>query len=227
MLDFPEIMAAVWFRSVPDLQLRDYLKKICDTSPFAWWMISINQWVSAAKCWLLEQEELPESLQDILINECIQGLKELSHDNEEMNCIVDVLIELFGKSLLENSVLLGVRTMSSTQVWKQLDGMSRGLFIPGYDGWWPNIGEVFELRKQLSSEMYKYIHWPIDDMTFQKSVIQAPVITAAFLHEGLQIGENQRIALLAARNFHPVAFATLFRAAQAVLWINREDINNE
>ena len=84
-------------------------------------------------------------------------------------------------------MLLGVRTMSSTQVWKQLDGMSRGLFIPGYDGWWPNIGEVFELRKQLSSEMYKYIHWPIDDMTFQKSVIQAPVITAAFFMKGYKL----------------------------------------
>ena len=227
MLEFPGIMAAVWFRSVPDLQLRDYLKKICDTSPFAWWMISINDWVLAAKCWLQGQEGLPESVQDILISECIKELKDLSHDNEEMNCIVDVLIEIFGKSILESSVLSYVRKTPAEKVWKQLDGISRGLYIPGYDGLWPKIGEVFELRKKLSSKIYNYIHWPIDDMSFQKSVIQAPVITVAYLHEDLHIDENQRIALLAARNFHPVAFSTLFRAAQAVLWVNREDINNE
>jgi len=228
MLDFPEIMAAVWFRSVPDLKLREYLKKICNTSPFAWWMISIDQWVSAAKCWLQGHENLPESVKDILIDGCINELKDLSRDNEEMNCIVDVLIELFGKNLLERSTISSVRTMAPEKVWKYLDQMSRGLYIPGYDGHWPKIEEVFKLRNQLSKKIYNYIRWPIDDMSFsKKSVIQGAVITAAFLHENLKMNENQRIALLAARNFHPVAFATLFRATQAILWINRKEITNE
>lgn len=227
LLEFPEVMAAIWFRSVPDIQLRDYLKKICESSPFSWWMISINQWVSAANSWLDSLSELPDSVRDILKNECFAALKELSSDNEEMNCIVDVLIEALGKELLENSVVSSIRGMPSEMIWKQLDQMSRGLYIPGYDGHWPKIGEVFEMRREISSDLYNSISWPIDDMSFQKPVIQAPVIAAAYLHEEKALNASHRIALLAARNFHPVAFATLFRAAQAVLWVNSEDISNE
>jgi hypothetical protein len=52
--------------------------------------------------------------------------------------------------------------------------------------------------------------------------MQAPVIAAAAMHANLEIGRNHRIALMAARNFFPSAFATSFRATQAALWAHKE-----
>lgn len=224
ILDFPEIMAAIWFRSVPDSTLREYLQRICDTSPFSWWMISIEQWSSALEGWLSGLEELGESVKNILIEECKKILGNLSDDNEEMNAAVDVLLEKLGEKLSSTSVLSCVRSTPSATVWIQLDQMSRGLFIPSVDGWWPKIGDVFTLRNQLPPGIYHYIQWPANGMNYQKPVIQAPVIAAAALQQEIEIDENQRVAILAARNFHPTAFGTLFRATQAVLWINKDEI---
>jgi len=224
MLDFPDILASVWFRAVPDQGLRDYLQKICDTSPFAWWMISIEQWLSARKRWLESLNEFSDSVRTILIEECKKLLVNLSDDNEEMNTVVDVLLECFGENLSENSVITGVRKTSSPQLeWRKLDAMSRGFYIPGIDGWWPKIADVFTLRRELPEDIFNSILWPTDDMNYQKPVIQAPVIAAAALHADIEINENMRVALLAARNFHPSAFATLFRATQAILWVNQEN----
>jgi hypothetical protein len=52
--------------------------------------------------------------------------------------------------------------------------------------------------------------------------MQAPVIAAAAMHSNLEICMNHRIALMAARNFFPSAFATSFRATQAALWAHKE-----
>ncbi len=227
ILEFPEIMAAVWFRAVPDQSLRDYLNKICETSPFSWWMISIKQWCSGEERWLFSLNNLAESVKIILIEECKKILENLSSDNEEMNTIVDVLIENLGKKLAFESVLSIIRNNSSEQSWILLDQAARFYFTPCSDDWWPQINTIFSLQKKLSTKIYHYIQWPKSGMGYKRAITQSPIIGAAALQEGITFNEDQRIALLAARNFHPTAFATLFRATQAILWINKEEIINE
>jgi len=227
ILYFPELMAIVWFRSFSDSSLSDYLQKICETSPFAWWMISLEQWISALENWLLSLDDLDEAVKNIMVTECKKKLENMKNSNAEVDVIFEVLLERLGVDLPATSALSYVRNHPVDEIWLQLDDLCRGHFIPSVDGWWPKIGEVFELRNKLPSDIFHYIKWPADQMNYQKSVIHAPVVVASILHLNLNFDEHHRVAILAARNFSPTAFATLFRATQAILWVHKGELNNE
>ncbi|MCP3669134.1 MAG: hypothetical protein GY814_01590 [Gammaproteobacteria bacterium] len=226
LLKCPTVMSSLWFRSVTDKSLQNYLQKICDSSPFAWWMISLDQWVESLDTWLngFVRQIQNEAVENMLIEECVKSLDQLCSDNEEVNAIVDVIKVQLAVPLDGQSAIGDARDRPTDLAWKQLDMLCRAIYVPSIPDWWPQIQPVFNLKSSLPESIREFIHWPIEDMKYQKAVIQAPAIAAGALHSRIEFDENVRIALLAARNFHPSAFATIFRATQSILWVSKEEI---
>jgi len=227
MLGFPDIIASVWFRSHSDHILQDYLQQICDTSPFDWWMISLDQWLTAAERWMngFVKRINNDAVETMLIDECIKSLNQLCQDNDTLNVVTDIVTEKLGRELSSDSILVGIRNASLDASWSQLDRLCRnGDFIPDMERSWPKLEQVETLQHKIPECLNSLIQWPFDEINHKRSVIHAPVIAAATLHADLNLDKNERIALLAARNFYPPAFATIFRATQAILWVHNNEI---
>lgn len=223
-IEHPAIMANVWLQSANDEQLQRYLNYVCQTLPFSWWMIQMRDWKLAANNFLSQIETVNISVKNVLIDHLVLQLDGLTQDNHELNAVTEMLIEKIKGAANVNTALEAARNTPAKTYWGQLDQLCTHLFIGEIgDERWPQIPETNQMRESLSSKTKQSIKWPADNMRYQKSVIQSAITVAATLHDQTNLNLNQRIAAIAARNFHPEAFATLYRASQAILWVNQAE----
>jgi hypothetical protein len=225
LIEHPRVLAKLWFYSIGDSEVRGYLNKFTETSPFNWWMINPHDWVLAADSWR-DTEVLPignEELIKLSYHRALSEINQLVEEEAELNAVGDLLRERFDEELSTDTAIGGARKHVFLATWAQLDALARMRFINEIgDATWPQVNQVWGLQRKLPESIFELIDWPASDFTFQRSVIQSGVIAAAALHCQIVLSEDDRIALLAARNFHPSAFATNFRAAQAALWVYDE-----
>jgi hypothetical protein len=230
LIQNPRLMARLWFYAVGDQELKSYLHRITETSPFNWWMVRVQDWVMAAQGWR-RSEVAPindDVVADMAVDRVVSELRQFAEVEEELNAAVDLILEQFGRALQADSVIEQARSEPLGTTWRKLDALARGLYINEMGELsWPVIHQVSDLQRLLPSEFHRAIDWPVSDMGHQKSVMQAGVTAAAALHANVEISMNHRIALMAARNFHPSAYATNFRATQAALWVMDEKANHD
>lgn len=223
MIQRPRIMATLFLESASESTLLSMLQLIVDTTPFDWWLVPIDDWLAATQEWsrnrLLSVEN--EQARQALLARTRAHLLRLQETREEVNAAVDIVLESLAFDLPPTSLLSTARRQEPAMTWALLDQLIRSSYLNEIgDATWPAIPEIATLRRHLPAEIFKFIDWPGSGARFRIPVIHAPIVAAATMQSGIEITQNERIALMAARNFFPPLFGTLFRATQATLWVH-------
>ena len=222
LLNYPQAMSILWFNSSSDKLLNDYLNLICETSPFSWWMISINDWMSSVELWLNTtiKNLNNEAVEKIFISNAKSAIHNLINDHEEINASMEIVLEKLNEHYRENSAIFYARHQSDEDFWSQI--MNYGKFTPhpdGIDNDWPKITAISKMIELIPQYILEKITWPNSDFNFKQPILSAPIFAAVYLNNNIKLDEQLRVSLMAARNFDRFSFSMVFRGTQANLWV--------